>query len=196
MRSTTLGSELTRDRPLPSQVRPGSPDERYRHLQVLGRGGMGEVRLVLDRVLARVVAMKTVRRDVPTTHRHGERLLREAMLQARLQHPSVVPVYDLGHDEHGEPYFTMQRIRGRTLASVLGGLWADEPAALAHYGSIPRRLAIFQRVCEAVAWAHDHGIVHRDLKPDNVMLGVYGEVWVGARLGRREGVRRGHPRPS
>ncbi len=157
-----------------AEVRRPSP-ERYETLRVLGRGGMGEVRLVLDRHLGRVVAYKTLRQDVPFHRSHAERLLREALVQARLQHPAIVPVYDVGEGPGGETFFTMKLIRGPTISSLLGELSSGR--LLDHDGATARRLlAAFGTVCLAVA--HRARIVHRDLKPDNVMLGEFGEVWV------------------
>jgi serine/threonine-protein kinase len=106
------------------------------------------------------------------------RFVDEARLQARLEHPAIVPVYDLGTEDDGTPFFTMKRVRGVTLAAVLAaGDDRDERATLAEWS--PRRLlTAFITVCQAVAYAHRCGVVHGDLKPENVMLGRFGEVHV------------------
>ena len=133
---------------------------------VLGRGGMGEVVLVRDRTIGRDVALKRLRDGAPTPDAVA-RFLREATIQARLDHPAIVPVHELGHDAAGRPYFTMKRLAGTTLARRLHAPGPLQPL-----------LRAFVEVCHAVAFAHARGVVHRDLKPANIMLGDYGEVYV------------------
>jgi eukaryotic-like serine/threonine-protein kinase len=145
--------------------------DRYFMEDVLGRGGMGEVRLCSDERLGRDVALKTMH-----TTSSRSRFLREAKLQGRLEHPSVVPVYDVG-EVVGTPFFTMRRVVGITLADVIAGLQAHDAEFVSHF-SRRKLLTDFVQVCQAVAYAHDHGVVHRDLKPANIMLGDYGEVYV------------------
>jgi serine/threonine-protein kinase len=132
---------------------------------VIGRGGMGEVYEARDLRIDRRVALKRMRdRD------GGEslsRFMREARIQARLEHPAVVPVYEIGNDEEGRPYFTMRKLVGQTLSY-----------RLADGGSLNRILRAFVDVCYAIEYAHFHGVIHRDLKPSNVMLGRFGEVYV------------------
>ncbi|MEW5740360.1 MAG: serine/threonine-protein kinase [Myxococcota bacterium] len=157
----------------------------------LGRGGVGRVIVVRDHVLQREVAMKELLRDITTStrydtlHIHGleARFLREARVTGQLEHPAVVPVYELGRRKDGTLYFTMQRVKGRTLAQ-----------AVADAGTLEGRLAFVPdllTVCRAIAAAHHRGVIHRDLKPQNIMLGARGETfvmdWGLARvLGRRE----------
>jgi len=132
---------------------------------------MGEVELVVDDRLGRAVAVK---RLLPTASR--VRFEREIRVQARLEHPAIVPVYDVGEAD-GRPYFIMKRVVGTTLAAVLAELRDGDAGARARHGR-RRLLSDFVQVCHAVAYAHDRGVVHRDLKPANVMLGEYGEVYV------------------
>lgn len=141
---------------------------RYVERELLGRGGMGEVHLRRDDWLGRDVAVKMLGQDRPPTAIARARLLREARVHAQLEHPAIVPVYDLGQDEQGRDYFTMKRVVGRTLKEIL------------ERGNFPRNrlLAIFRQVCLAVDYAHARGVAHRDLKPANVMIGDYGEVYV------------------
>ena len=135
--------------------------------ELIGRGGMGEVVAAHDRWIEREVAVKRMREGTPTPEAIA-RFLREARIQARLDHPAIVPVHELGTDDHGLPYFTMKRLAGTTLAARL----AQQPAA------IQPLLRAFVDVCFAIELAHTRGVVHRDLKPSNIMLGDYGEVYV------------------
>ncbi|HEU0033012.1 MAG TPA: serine/threonine-protein kinase [Kofleriaceae bacterium] len=145
-------------------VDPGTP--RYVVGELLGRGGMGEVVRARDARVDRDVAFKRLRTADPAPDEIA-RFLREARIQARLDHPAVVPVHDLGVDDQGRPFFTMKRLVGTTLADRL----VQEPA-------LQPLLRAFVDVCLAIDFAHGRGIVHRDLKPANIMLGDYGEVYV------------------
>jgi eukaryotic-like serine/threonine-protein kinase len=147
--------------------------ERYQPLGVLGKGGMGEVQLCKDTRIARDVAMKTLRAKYRDQSGYRERFLFEARLQGQLEHPSIVPVHDLGVTRDGELYFTMKRIRGITLAKAL----ANVRDGIGAY-SRRRLLSAFSNVCLAVDFAHARGVVHRDLKPHNIMLGDFGEVYI------------------
>lgn len=119
---------------------------------------------VWDGRLLREVALKTLR---PEARGLAQRFLREARITAQLEHPNIVPVYDL--DDAELPSFTMREIRGASLAERI------EAGTLGRLGA---RLDIFRKVCDAIAYAHDCGVVHRDLKPSNVMVGRFGEVQV------------------
>ncbi len=149
-------------------------DRRYELRGVLGRGGMGEVRLARDLQIEREVAVKLMhpeQRDDVTM----ARFFREARIQGQLEHPAVVPVHDLGIDRAGNPYFVMKRLAGTTLADVLAS--GDSSA---RGGPWTRRLLLSRLVdvCFAMEFAHTRGVVHRDLKPANIMLGDFGEAYV------------------
>jgi len=178
--------------PPPGGCGSGERGQRYEDQELLGSGGMGDVHACADKRIGRTVAKKCLRA------RRGEvgatqRFIDEARLQGRLEHPAIVPVYDLGTDEHGTPYFTMKRVRGQTLAAVLAERRKGEDGAW----STRRLLSALSTVALAVDYAHRREVVHGDLKPQNVMLGRFGEVhvldWGCASQARRQddGVERG-----
>ncbi|MBK7977473.1 MAG: serine/threonine protein kinase [Deltaproteobacteria bacterium] len=143
---------------------------------MLGVGGMGEVHSVRDELLGREVALKTLREDLASdaSRRQFEH---EFKLQARLEHPSIVPVYDIGRMPDGRTFFTMKKVRGVTLHEILERVAGGDEAASRVY---PRRRLIeaVARATLAIDYAHVLGVVHRDLKPGNLMLGDFGEVYV------------------
>ncbi len=153
------------------------PAARYQLGDVIGVGGMGEVRLCRDEALGRDVAHKTLIGDRGASPAATRRFLREARVQGQLEHPSIVPVYDLGSAPDGRPFFTMRRVQGHTLEAVIRALGRGD-APMAESFSRRKLLEAFVRVCLAVDYAHARGVLHRDLKPSNVMLGDFGEVYV------------------
>jgi serine/threonine-protein kinase len=146
-------------------------DERYVVIRDVGRGGMGRVEEVFDSALGRSVARKVLLREL------GEGaaplLIAEAQTCAQLEHPAIVPVYDIDSDAHGYPRYTMRFVQGRSLRDVL----VDNASGTKHT-PLAQLLGILRQVCLAIDFAHAKGVVHRDLKPENVMLGDYGEVYV------------------
>lgn len=145
---------------------PDLAGTRYHLIERVGSGGMGTVYLAEDSVLGRRVALKVI--DLPERRADlSARLLREAQILARLEHPGIVPVHDAGTLADGRVFYAMKFVEGERL-DVL----AERIEAL------PDRLRVFQRICEAVAFAHARGILHRDLKPENIMVGPFGEVLV------------------
>jgi hypothetical protein len=144
---------------------------RLARVELLARTRCAEVWRARDANLGREVALKTVRDEALGDPRLVARFLREARLLARLPHPSIVGVHDLGVDERGAPWFTMPLVEGRTLEACAQDLSAGrEP--------LPRAVAILADVAEAVAFAHERGVVHRDLKPGNILVGDRGQVVV------------------
>ena len=141
-------------------------DSRYEITGTAGHGGMGTVYIARDHVLDRDVAVKVIDLADQKGSR-ASRLQREAHILARLDHPGIVPIHDAGQLPDGRAFYVMKLVNGRRLDDVI-----REPLPLAD------RLKLFDRILEAVAFAHAHGIVHRDLKPDNVMVGGFGEVYV------------------
>ncbi len=151
--------------------------DRYRRDKPLGRGGMGEVLLADDLRIGRQVAVKTLRDRARGDAGATARFLREARVQGQLEHPAIVPVYDLGAATDGTPFFTMKRLRGMTLEQLLGRLAAGD-AEVARTWSQRKLLGAFAQASQAVHFAHTRGVIHRDLKPSNIMLGDFGEIYV------------------
>jgi tetratricopeptide (TPR) repeat protein len=143
----------------------------YQVLGEIARGGMGAILRGHDRDLRRDVAIKVLDPRLAEQQEVVRRFVEEAQIGAQLQHPGVVPVYELGLMADERPFFTMKLVKGRTLASLLGA--RKSPAA-----ELRRFLAIFEQICQTMAYAHTKGVLHRDLKPANVMVGAFGEVQV------------------
>ncbi|HET9993071.1 MAG TPA: serine/threonine-protein kinase, partial [Kofleriaceae bacterium] len=154
----------------PTSPGTGTLPARYRLAGSLGHGGMGEVLLATDTQIDREVAIK--RMLIDPSGPAVARFLREAKVQGRLDHPAIVPVYELAHDTEARPFFVMKRLVGTTLADVLAR----------HTGDVrytrQKLLRAFADVCLAAELAHSRGVIHRDLKPANIMLGDFGEVYV------------------
>jgi len=156
-------------------LKPLGPDDRvevgkYVVQGELGRGGVGAVHKGHDQDLGRDVAMKFLHEKYRNEPTILQRFVEEAQIGGQLQHPGIVPVYDLGM-VNGKPFFSMKLVKGHTLAKKLAG--RESPAD-------DRRtfLAIFEDICQTLAYAHVRGVVHRDLKPANIMIGSFGEVQV------------------
>jgi serine/threonine protein kinase len=139
---------------------------RYRVVDEIGRGGVGVVYRAVDPETGRTLALKVLRPRHAASAEAIERFRTEARLCASLDHPGIVPVYEVGTFADGRPYYTMRLIAGSTLG-------AEIRTAPRH-----RLLAQFADVCEVIAHAHRRGIVHGDLKPSNVLIGGSGEVQV------------------
>jgi tetratricopeptide (TPR) repeat protein len=146
---------------------------RYSEQETIGKGGMGEIVLCVERNTRRQVAMK---RMLPTAAGHARsraRFIEEAQVTAQLEHPNIVPVHELEITDQGAIYFTMKLVKGRSLAEILN---AARDGSETH--SLGELLQMFLKVCDGVAFAHSRGVVHRDLKPANIMVGDFGEVLV------------------
>jgi len=165
---------------------PDLSGTRYQVESELGRGGMGVVYAAMDEQLGRRVALKVTASGF--SGGAAQRLMDEAKIVASLEHPGIVPVYDAGCLADGRFYCAMKLVEGKRLREHAQDLTLRE------------RLRVFQKVCEAVAFAHSRGVIHRDLKPENIMVGAFGEVfvmdWGVALAGTNEesGVMAGTPR--
>jgi len=134
--------------------------ERYRSVQILGHGGMATVELADDLELERPVAIKRLAENLAANDEFKRRFLREARLAARLSHPNIVAVYDVG-EEDGRPFIVMEYVEGETLADLLRDRGRIEPA---------KAVALALQVCAGLETAHEAGLVHRDVKPQNLLV--------------------------
>jgi serine/threonine-protein kinase len=153
----------------PAKAIPQVPG--YDVKSILGEGGMGTVWRAKDRTFRRSLAVKMLSEQHQKDADLKRRFLEEAQLMGQLQHPGVPPVHDLGVLPDGRPYFAMKLIKGKTLAALLQERESRDQDR-------PHLLAIFEHVCQTLAYAHAQGIIHRDLKPANIMVGAFGEVQV------------------
>lgn len=159
-------SDKTVDRLRQNANLPDLSGTRYKLLERVARGGMGVVYAALDETLDRRVALKVL--VVPAADgEFARRLNREARVLARLEHPGIVPVHDVGTLSDGRVFYTMKFVEGQRLDKHIERVT-----------SLPEKLRLFSRICDAVAFAHARGVLHRDLKPANVMVGAFGEVLV------------------
>ena len=154
--------------PAPSQP----PGPRYKLGELLGAGGVGLVTSALDRAVGRTVAVKTLKQGRASNAGAARRFVEEAHVTAQLEHPNVVPVYDIGWLPDGQPYYTMRIVKKQSLRDVL-----RNPELRAQWPLV-RLLGAFVQVARALAYAHARAILHNDIKPENVLLGDYGEVYV------------------
>jgi serine/threonine protein kinase len=150
-------------------------EKRYAIGSELARGGMGAILDARQNATQRTVAMKVMLGSGDAAD--VLRFIEEAQVTAQLDHPNIVPIYELGVDEQDQLFYTMKLVRGITLKKVLE-LLAEGVEATAKKYPLPALLTIFQKVCDAVAFAHSKGVIHRDLKPENLMLGDFGSVLV------------------
>jgi serine/threonine protein kinase len=144
---------------------PDLSGTRYRAIRFLGQGGMGAVWLAEDSILHRPVALKVLAAENSSADM-ALRLMQEAVILARLEHPGIVPVHDAGTLSDGRTFYCMKYVEGQTLDQYVAPL------------GLRQRLQLFQRIAEPLAFAHSRGIIHRDLKPGNIMIGAFGEVLI------------------
>jgi len=162
--SDSLFSVLPREVRSPLNITDAPVD--YELLDIIGQGGVGVVYTARQASIDRTVAIKMLREEYRTRNEHKEKFLAEAILTGELDHPNIVPIYDLGRNKDGELFYSMK--------NVIGTPW-DRAI---EQKSIRENIEILLKVADAVAFAHSRSVVHRDLKPENVMLGNFGEVLV------------------
>jgi eukaryotic-like serine/threonine-protein kinase len=167
-RRETQPGKGTRSAVAPSQP----PGPRYKIGELLGAGGAGLVTSALDRAIGRTVAVKTLKQGTEADPNLARRFVDEGHVTAQLEHPNVIPVYDMGWLPDGQPYYTMRIVKKRSLRDVLA-----YPEIRAQWPLV-RLLGAFLQVTRALAYAHARGILHRDIKPENVLLGDFGEVYL------------------
>lgn len=168
---------IEHSRPVPEHQRP-SDQQRYTMGADVARGGLGKIRSAVDKRIQREVAFKELLPKALSNGAFIERFLEEAQITGQLEHPGIVPVYDLGWQDNGTPYYAMKLVRGDTFKKAIEELHKLPPESAERRLTFTRYLRCFVSICNAIAFAHHRGVLHRDLKPQNVMLGQFGETLV------------------
>ncbi len=157
---------------------------RYEIIERFAEGGQGEIKTALDRLLKRYVAIKSLKRDHLGNQEIIANFIAEAKVTAQLDHPSIIPLYEVNGDDEDRIHIAMKLIHGSTLDDVIEDtildckLMKDKRTADDEAESLKSRLENFIKVCEAMHYAHKKNVIHRDLKPENIMIGQYHEVYV------------------
>jgi serine/threonine protein kinase len=151
------------------------PDFRVK--EHLASGGMGAVLEVEEATTLRPVALKVMHPNALQSEEARGRFMLEAQVMARLEHPNIVPMHVLKKDAEGKPFYTMKKVVGRDLQQIIAAIRKGHIRTAEDF-PLARLLQIFQKICDAIGYAHSKGVVHRDLKPANVMVGEFGEVLV------------------
>lgn len=162
-------------------VRPTGGEQRTRYTlsRLHAEGGLGKVWVARDTDLNREVALKEIRADRTVLPEASLRFLKEAQVTGQLEHPNIVPVYELGRrPEDNQPFYTMRFVRGQTLRDAIAVHHEKRLAGTADALGRQKLLSALVAVCQAIAYAHSRGVIHRDLKPENVVMGAFGEVVV------------------
>ena len=153
---------------------------RFEAVTTIGRGAMGEILLARESTLGREVALKRILPEKADEERLVEHFEREARITAQLDHPGIVPVYEMTRQADGALAYTMKVVRGQTLQSLITRCreTVEAGGSMPEHLALPARLSHLVKVCEAVHYAHERGFIHRDLKPANIMIGPFSEVYV------------------
>lgn len=150
---------------------------KYDEFMPMAEGGTCVIQTCLDKNLNRVVVYKTLHPHLADDEIETARFVREARVTAMIPHPGTVPLYEIGRDREGHPYFTMKKLEGRDLRSILADLAARQRKTLAAY-PLQRMIDVLISASQTVAYAHKQGVIHRDIKPANILVGEFGEVTV------------------
>ena len=182
---TDRGASTTDRGTAADRIRPASwrfPDNRFRLIRKITSGGQGDIFLAMDEALNRKVALKRIKKQFAYSADLQARLLVEAEVAARLEHPAFLPVHFAGFDGKGRPYFVMRYIEGDShFESKIDEFHAADSSARLpdeRAQGLRKLLRHFVDVCYAVAYAHDRGVIHRDIKPANVLVGQFGETYL------------------
>ncbi len=159
------------------ELMDGSPADRYSVTTKINEGGMKAIWEVDDHRTARKVAMALIQDSKIASENDIDSFLYEARLTANLQHPNIIPIYDIALDENGNPYFTMKALKGETLGDIIKQLRNGNAEYTRRY-TRTRLLGIFLKTCNAIDYAHTKGVIHLDLKPSNINIGDFGDVHV------------------
>ncbi len=163
---------------------PAAPllDERYELLRKFAKGGQGVVSKARDKLLRRIVAIKSLRPELLTREAIRKNFLQEALITAQLDHPTVVPIYAIMQDNKQGIHLSMKLLQGETLHEYLDRVEENAKRGASSQWRFNARvkndISIFLKICEGISYAHNRHIIHCDLKPDNIMLGKYGEVYI------------------
>jgi len=163
------------DAPMPRQWLSGSL--KYDDFTPLTEGGTAELQTCFDKNLHRTVVYKTLHEHLQSSELETARFLREARVTAMIPHPGTVPVYELGRDRSGTLFFTMKKLEGQDLRSILMAISAKDRRVSEKY-PLPILVDVLLQACQTVSYAHKVGVIHRDLKPANILVGEFGEVTV------------------
>jgi serine/threonine-protein kinase len=150
-------------------------DMRYTQFKTIARGGKCLIQSCKDYHLSRIVAYKSLHKEIADDPFEQKRFLREARVTAMLQHPNTIPIYELSRNNRGHYYFTMKLVEGYTLREVLDTSREEGTLPIDGYG-FHRMVTILIQVANALDYAHSHRVVHRDIKPANILMGPFGEV--------------------
>jgi serine/threonine protein kinase/Tfp pilus assembly protein PilF len=153
-------------------------EQRYQLVNNFARGGLGQIWLASDVRLRRDVAYKEMLPAALKNRNALERFLEEAQITGQLEHPGIVPIYDIGYQANGAPFYSMKLVRGDTMEKEIERMHELPRGSSERAMAFRKLLGSLISVCNAMAFAHDRGVLHRDLKPLNIMLGAFGEALV------------------
>lgn len=177
-RDTKKKSRSDADKSVHETVNRWDLEQRYQLVSNFARGGLGQIWMANDSRLRREVAFKELLPRALRNRNALERFLEEAQITGQLEHPGIVPIYDIGYQENGTPFYAMKLVRGETMEKEIDAFHQLPKGSPEWTLAFRKLLACFIDICNALAFAHDRGVLHRDLKPLNVMIGAFGETLV------------------